>query len=88
MAAPDPSHLSPATVAGAPAQVMPNPSEAAQASSVSTLVPASTPQPGLVAVRVGEDGKPAEVAGQVGARDQPLAARWPGRSGKGRTIQT
>jgi hypothetical protein len=79
-----PEHLSPATVAGAPAQVMTNRRRLPKASSVpqSTFVPASAPQPGLVAARVGEDGEPA-VAGQVGARDQPLAACWPGRSGKG-----
>src|SRR5215469_174219 len=35
----------------------------------------SAPQPDLVAVRVGEDGGPAEAAGQVGRRDQPLAAQ-------------
>src|SRR5215470_7768506 len=35
----------------------------------------SAPQADLVAVRVGEDGEPAEVAGQVGGRDQPLAAQ-------------
>src|SRR5690348_3267709 len=64
MAAADPSHLPPATVAGAPAQAMTNPTGPAQASSMpqSTFVPASAPQPGLVAVRVGEDGKPAEAA--------------------------
>src|SRR6516164_5704196 len=35
----------------------------------------SAPQADLVAVRVGEDGEPAVVTGQVGGRDQPLAAQ-------------
>src|SRR5215467_14589644 len=39
------------------------------------IVPSSAPQPDLVAVRVGEDGEPAVVAGQVGGQDQPLAAQ-------------
>src|SRR5215471_21521705 len=34
----------------------------------------SGPQAHLVAIRVGEDREPAEVAGQVGGRDEPLAA--------------
>src|SRR6516164_7312031 len=34
----------------------------------------SGPQAHLVAVRVGEDREPAEIAGQVGGRDEPLAA--------------
>src|SRR5260370_10274725 len=35
----------------------------------------SAPQSDLVAVRAGEDREPSEVSGQVGGRDQPLAAQ-------------